>query len=123
MKFLIDESLSAHIAELLNAEGHDAVHVSSRGLLGAPDTDVMTTAAEEGRIVVSVDTDFGGLLALGHHPGPSVILLRRNPHRPEVQLRLLLAALPQTEGPLLAGAVVTLTPDRARIRLLPMSPP
>lgn len=122
MKFLIDESLSARVAELLAAEGHDAVHISDRGLLGAPDTDVMSTATAEGRVVVSVDTDFGELLALGRHPGPSVILIRRSPHRSEAQLQLLLAALPEAEASLLAGAVVTLTPDRVRIRLLPISP-
>jgi predicted nuclease of predicted toxin-antitoxin system len=122
VNFLVDESLSATVAELLRAGGHDAIHVSQRGLLGAPDTDVMHTARSEDRILISVDTDFGELLALGQHPGPSVILIRRGPHRPEQQLQLLLAALPDTEAPLLAGAIVTLTPDRARIRLLPISP-
>jgi predicted nuclease of predicted toxin-antitoxin system len=82
VKFLIDESLSARVAELLTTEGHDAVHVAERSLLGAPDTDLMTAARTEGRVVVSVDTDFGELLALGRHPGPSVILIRRSPHSP-----------------------------------------
>lgn len=122
MKFLVDESLSATVAQLLGAEGHDAIHVSERGLLGAPDTDVMRTARSEDRTVISVDTDFGELLALGQHPGPSVILIRRSPHRPHEQFRLLVAALPDIEAALLEGAIVTLTPDRARIRLLPIPP-
>lgn len=122
MKFLIDESLSARVAQLLQAQEHDAVHVSDRNLLGAPDTVVMQTAAAEKRTVVSVDTDFGELLALGRHPGPSVILLRRCPHAPEEQVRLLLATLVDIQDSLIAGAVVTLTRDRARIRLLPILP-
>ena len=68
MKFLIDESLSARVAQLLTTEGHNAVHVADRSLLGAPDTHVMASARTEDRVVVSVDTDFGELLALGHHP-------------------------------------------------------
>ena len=71
---------------------------------------------------MSADTDFGEILALGNHPGPSVILLRRSPHRPDAQARLLLAALPQAEESLTAGAVVTLMPGRVRIRLLPITP-
>lgn len=120
MKFLIDESLSARVAQLLQGEEHDAVHVSDRSLLGAPDSAVMHTATAENRTVVSVDTDFGELLALGRHPGPSVILLRRCPHAPEQQVRVLLAALDEIQESVAAGAVVTLTPDRARIRLLPI---
>jgi len=122
VKFLIDESLSARVAQLLTAEGHDAVHVSERGLLGAPDRDVMGTASAETRVVVSVDTDFGELLALGRHPGPSVVLIRRSPHRPEAQLQLLLAALPEIAEPLLTGPAVTLIPGRVRIRVLPIPP-
>lgn len=71
MKFLIDESLSATVARTLEAAGHDAIHVGAVGLLGAPDTDVMSAATTEDRIVVSADTDFGEILALGRHPGPS----------------------------------------------------
>jgi predicted nuclease of predicted toxin-antitoxin system len=106
----------------LGAAGHDAVHVGDLGLLGRPDTDVMRAAHDAERVVVSADTDFGELLALGRHPGPSVVIFRRCPHRPEGQCRLLLASLADVEGSLARGAVVLLTPDRARIRLLPITP-
>jgi hypothetical protein len=65
MKFLVDESLSTRVAELLQANGHDAVHVADLGLLGAIDPIVMQTAADAGRVLVTADTDFGELLALG----------------------------------------------------------
>jgi predicted nuclease of predicted toxin-antitoxin system len=120
VKFLVDESLSATVAQLLRAKGHEAIHLSERGLLGTADTDVMRIAGSDDRVVISVDTDFGELLALGQHPGPSVILIRRTPHRPAEQFRLLVAALPEIEAALLAGAIVTLTPDR--VRLLPIPP-
>jgi predicted nuclease of predicted toxin-antitoxin system len=122
VRFLIDESLSARVAGLLVDTGHDAVHVGDLGLLGASDTGVMAAAQQAGRCVVSVDTDFGELLAIGRHPGPSVVLLRRAPHRPDGQARLLLDALDQVEADLEAGAVVVLGGGRARVRRLPIDP-
>jgi predicted nuclease of predicted toxin-antitoxin system len=74
VRFLVDESLSARVARLLADAGHDAVHVGDLDLLGAPDTDVMAAARASGRSVTAADTDFGELLAIGRHPGPSVIL-------------------------------------------------
>lgn len=65
MKFLLDECLRRLVAELLNEAGHDAVHVGDVGLLEKPDVEVMALAAVQARVVVSADTDFGELLALG----------------------------------------------------------
>jgi predicted nuclease of predicted toxin-antitoxin system len=120
LKLLIDESLSARVATLLVVAGHDAIHLGELGLLGAPDTDVMAAARRDQRSVISVDTDFGELLAIGNHADPSVVLLRRTPHRPQDQAALLITALPLLEEDLRIGAVVVLTPDRARVRHLPI---
>jgi predicted nuclease of predicted toxin-antitoxin system len=121
VRFLVDESLSRRVARLMADAGHDAVHVSDLGLLGAPDIDVMAAARKADRTVVSADTDFGELLAIGRHPGPSVILLRRAPHLPDEQAKLLLAALDAVEADLDAGAVVVLSRGRARVRQLPIA--
>jgi predicted nuclease of predicted toxin-antitoxin system len=72
-------------------------------------------------LLISADTDFGELLAVGRHPGPSVIILRRVSHRPEVQTELLLANLDGMEESLAAGAVVVLSAQHVRFRLLPIS--
>lgn len=120
MRFLIDESLSSRVSRALAEAGHDALHVGDLDLLGAPDTAAMAAAGDTGRCVVSVDTDFGELLAVGQHPGPSVILLRRAPHRPDDQAQLLLAAISEIEPDVNAGAVVVLSRGRARIRRLPI---
>ncbi len=122
MRFLVDESLSASVAALLADAGHDAIHVGDLQLLGATDAQVLGAAAQRERVLVSADTDFGELLALGRHPGPSVIIFRRAPHRPEQQCPLLLAYLPDVEDSLLAGAVVIVTRERVRIRQLPIGP-
>jgi predicted nuclease of predicted toxin-antitoxin system len=80
----------------------------------------MAAARDQARCLVSVDTDFGELLAIGRHAGPSVVLLRRAPHRPADQAALLVGALCQLEEDIVAGAIVVLTGDRARIRRLPI---
>ena len=63
MRFLVDQCLSASLAEGLVAAGHDAVHTAHYGLSRAGDDEILARAAEEGRVLISADTDFGGLLA------------------------------------------------------------
>jgi len=121
VKFLVDESLSARLAHALVDAGHEAVHVGDLDLLGARDEQILQAAARSGAVLISADTDFGELLALGRHPGPSVLIFRRAPHRPDQQALLLLGSLPDVEESLTAGAVVILTGDRVRIRSLPIT--
>jgi predicted nuclease of predicted toxin-antitoxin system len=121
LRLLIDESLAATVAQLLRDAGHDAVHLGDRGLLGARDEAVPKAAAKEGRVLVSADTDFGELFALGRHPGPSVLLLRRSSHVPAAQARLVLDALEQLETDLSAGAVATVSSGTVRVRRLPVT--
>lgn len=122
MRFLVDESLSAGVSTLLRMSGHDAVHLGDLDLLGAPDEDVMAAATREQRILLSADTDFGQLLAIGRHPGPSVVLFRRTAHRAEVQVGMLLANLATVEDALRKGAVVVITGEKVRFRSLPIYP-
>lgn len=122
MRFLIDEAISWRVATSLNEAGHDAKHVSELGLLGLADTRIMRAAFDDDRVVVAADTDFGELLALGRHPGPSVVILRRAPHRPEQQAALLLNSLERMGDSLALGAVAVLASGRVRIRMLPIQP-
>lgn len=110
------------MARRLAAAGHDAIHVGDLGLLGALDEAVMGAAREADRVLVSADSNFGELLALGVCTGPSVVLLRRSAHAADDQVRLLLAGLDAVFEDLDRGAVVVLTPHRVRVRSLPIRP-
>ena len=54
VKLLLDENISPKVGEMLRAQdGLDAVHVRERGLLQAPDHDVLDRAYAEDRVLVT----------------------------------------------------------------------
>jgi len=121
LKFLLDEGLSPRVLDLLRDTGHDVVHVRDVGLQSAPDPVVLAAALEQGRVLITLDTDFGALLALSGARQPSVVLFRGEvTRRPEGQAALLLANLDQIGRDLIDGAAVVIGDDRLRVRRLPI---
>ena len=121
MRILLDANLSPRVARLLTQSGHDAIHVSDVGLLSASDPDIMRAAAADDRLLITADSDFAAMLALGEHRAPSVVLLRSADHlRPPEQAGLLLRNLVRVKDELDAGAIVSLNQRHLRIRELPI---
>ncbi|MFA9430766.1 DUF5615 family PIN-like protein [Egicoccus sp. AB-alg2] len=122
MRLLVDENLSPRLITTLQRAGHDAVHVLDAGLGNTDDADILVAAAEQHRVIVTADTDFGALLAARGTPTPSVVTLRSSDHlTPDEQARLVVAALTQIGQELEDGAVASLTPERIRLRSLPIT--
>lgn len=120
----MDQCLSADLAEGLVTAGHDAAHVSAYGLSRAADEEILARAVVEDRVLISADTDFGGLLAARDSALPSVILFRRRSRRrPHEQAMILLSNLEALEEDLSAGAIAVIDDHGIRIRRLPIGGP
>lgn len=63
MKFKVDENLSEEVSELLRRRGHDAIGVRAQDLGGAADTTIAEVCRVEGRILLTLDTDFANVRA------------------------------------------------------------
>jgi predicted nuclease of predicted toxin-antitoxin system len=123
VKLLIDANLSPRVAAALRRAGYQACHVIDVDLACASDTQILAWAAEQERVIVSSDSDFGAILARQRRTTPSFVLLRHlNDLTPEEQAALLLANLPALAEALTAGAVATVLRDRIRLRPLPFHP-
>lgn len=121
MKLLVDNALSHHLARLLREAGVDAIHLRERIAVDSPDHEVFELAKNEGRILLSADTDFGVLLANREDSQPSFILLRHDtPAIPEAQADLVLKILAQTKADLERGCIVSASRNHVRVRSLPL---
>lgn len=121
MKFLVDNALSPSIARGLVEKKYDALHVREIGMMTASDEEIFDFASRQDRIIVSADTDFGGILALRESSKPSFILYRQSDKRPSSQLRFLLDNLISLKKDLLTGCIIVFEDTRIRIRALPIS--
>lgn len=119
MRFVVDMNLSPRWIDYLQKFGHDAVHWSSVGLAGAADSEIMNWAAEHDRIVLTSDLDFGAILARSGAATPSIVQLRTESTLPVHAGRHLIDAIDRVHVDLARGALLTIEPGAARIRVLP----
>lgn len=106
----------------LDEAGIEAAHWSALGAVDAPDAAVMAFAKLHDRVVLTHDLDFGAILAATQRAKPSVVQIRSGDVRPEAAGPAVVAAVRQMAGDLERGALLTVAPDRMRIRLLPLQP-
>jgi predicted nuclease of predicted toxin-antitoxin system len=118
MKFLADQDVWAATTMFLRGLGHDVVTTSELGLAQADDVDLLATAHQQGRIFVTRDRDYGGLVFVdGNAPG--VIYLRVLPTTRDAvhsELARVLSLYPESD---LHAAFIVVEPSRHRIRRPP----
>ncbi len=121
MKLKIDENLSRYLKPDLERHGHDARTVHDEGLSGKSDAEVGAAAKDEGRMVFTLDLDFGDLrkFAPGSHPG--VVLFRPASMGPLEVNRFVLGFVQDADLSEIRGCVVIVEPTRVRIRRPPVN--
>jgi predicted nuclease of predicted toxin-antitoxin system len=115
MRFLTDQDVYAITIRFLSGLGHDVVTAAQISLAQAEDLELLRVAQDQGRIFVTRDRDFGGLVfVLGS--GAGVIYLRILPstqNAVHAELERILTLYDEQE---LQGSFVVIEPGRHRIR-------
>jgi predicted nuclease of predicted toxin-antitoxin system len=122
MKILIDMNLSPRWAALLAGAGIEVAHWSAVGAPNAPDTEIMAFASAHGYVVLTHDLDFTAILAATRGTKPSVVQIRADDVSPDRIGTPVVNALRQMASELEQGALLSIDPDRTRLRLLPLRP-
>ena len=120
MRLIADAHISPRTVQFLNSSGHDVVAIQSILPANSPDRDIVRTAIELDRVILTQDLDFSGILALTRATKPSLVTLRLSrPLVDNVNLRLR-QVLPTLEDAVVEGVIATVEDDRVRVRPLPL---
>ena len=122
MKLLVDMNLSPRWVAAIRSAGLDAVHWSTVGNPVATDQEVLAWAVSNGALLLTHDLDFGAILAASGDLKPSVLQLRSQDVTPDLTAGKVVDLVRRFASELAQGALVSLEPEPARIRLLPLRP-
>lgn len=90
------------------------------GLIRLPDPDIVSKAAQEQRVVLTFDLDFGDILAVAHTEAPSVIIFRLRNRKPAAVNPRLFRMIGDCERELASGAIVIVEDQGCCVRRLPI---
>lgn len=102
--------------QLLAEAGHDVADVHEEQLAGATDASLWAHVSAEGRLLVTLDTDFADIRRFqpGTHPG--ILLLRSSHPSVAVVSQLLHRVLSERTLESLAGCLAVADESRTRVR-------
>lgn len=116
MRLKLDENLPGIVTALLRDYGHDVATVADEGFGGSVDAVVAQAAANEGRMIVTLDRRFADIRRYppGQHPG--MLILQVRDQRPLLVETTLRALLEQHHLEDLAGCIVVAGFGAVRVR-------
>jgi predicted nuclease of predicted toxin-antitoxin system len=118
MKLFLDQDVYAITVRFLIESGHDVVCAADLGLAQAEDMELLRIAGGQGRIFVTRDRDFGGLVFV-LNLGSGVIYLRMTPFDIQAVHQELGRVLGIYSEHQLHRAFIVIEPARHRFRRLP----
>jgi len=117
---LLDQGLPRSLAKLLQDAGIDAEHVGELGMSTAKDAEILEYSKNNKRTIITLDSDFHALLALGFEHVPSVVRVRIEGLKAIDYLPLIEIVLEQCEEDLKQGCVISVQEKQIRVRRLPI---
>lgn len=118
MKVKLDENLGKHGLELLRLHGHDVMKVREQGLCGISDVQLFDICAEERRVLITLDRDFGEVLRFPPEAGEGTVILDLAPRATPQRIRDRIADfLSVAETHDVTGQLWIVEPGRVRIHL------
>jgi predicted nuclease of predicted toxin-antitoxin system len=120
MKLLLDQGLPRSTVKHLIVAGIAAEHVGDLGMGAATDAGILSFAKRQQSIVVTLDADFHQLLAASRATSPSVVRIRIEGLKGDQLAAVLVQVMAAAGAELAAGAVVSVTSRRIRVRSLPI---
>jgi predicted nuclease of predicted toxin-antitoxin system len=117
MHFLADESCDFHFVRALRVAGHDVLAVAEIAL-SADDTEVTRLAAEQGRVLLTEDKDFGQLIFAAAAPSAGVVLFRYVMSARQTVVREFVQFV-QDKGDQLRDCFAVVEPGRVRLKPRP----
>jgi predicted nuclease of predicted toxin-antitoxin system len=120
IRLLLDQGLPRSTARHLKERGFDVRHVAEIGYSRASDADITALALDQGRVIVTLDSDFHRLLVISGARGPSVIRIRREGLRSPEVTALISQVLGRFSDEIERGAMATVTARTVRLRRLPL---
>jgi predicted nuclease of predicted toxin-antitoxin system len=112
MRFLIDRCAGRRLADSLRAQGHEVLEARTLGP-DPGDEALLGLAAQEQRVLVTIDTDFGRIVYVGGQAHTGMVRLPSVPA--EQRIRLMQEVLARHSNDLAAGAIITVRGGRIRI--------
>ena len=113
MKILLDTCVWGGVVQELRAAGHDVVWAGD-WQEDPGDDEILEWAYREGRVLVTLDKNFGELAIVQERPHAGIIRLVNLPSRQ--QASICLRAIELHEDELESGAIITAEQSRLRIR-------
>jgi predicted nuclease of predicted toxin-antitoxin system len=120
MKLILDQGLPRSTVKHLAAAGISAEHVGDLGMATASDNAILEVALQRQAVVVTLDADFHHLLAASRATWPSVVRIRMNELKGDQVAAILVQVISVASAEFAAGAVVSVTTHRIRVRTLPI---
>lgn len=86
MKIKLDENIGKRGLELLRQAGHDVSTVYQQGLSGVADEPIFHICADEGRVLITLDRDFGEVLRFPPAQSAGIVILDLGPRATPTRL-------------------------------------